>query len=71
MVVAVISFINGIVSYYYPKIVDLGLIYVVLISVLVWPIRSVYRKSYSTKRPWREDLDKEINNISESTYESS
>ena len=46
MVVAVISFINGIVSYYYPRIVDLGLIYVVLVSVLIWPIRSVYRRSY-------------------------
>lgn len=49
MVVAVISFTNGIVSYYYPRIVDLGLIYVVLVSVLIWPIRSVYRRSYSRK----------------------
>ena len=50
MVVALISFINGIVSYYYPKIVDLGLIYIVLLSILVWPIRSVFRKTYITKR---------------------
>jgi len=50
MFVAVISLINGIVSYFYPRIVDLGLIYIIFVSVLIWPIRSVYRKSYNAKK---------------------
>ena len=48
--VAIISLINGFVSYVNPKIVDLGLIYIVFVSIVIWPIRSMYRKSYSSKK---------------------
>ncbi len=52
--VALISLINGFVSYVYPKVVNLGLIYIVFVSIAIWPLRGCYKKYYSARKAFSE-----------------